>query len=705
MKRWLVLLAVVTASLCAAAEEGRPETAMKELWRRGHCLLSSVHRPAERQSAVPNDIGNTPVLQPPVRMGKGTLLCYAVGGGDVWAADDGALYRVNAESGEVAATYGPGEGLPGAAVQSIAPDDGRVWLATREGLAVLDVAGGRIEQVEDVRFTLGRVAAAGGHAWVVSDAGAWHLGPNAEQWEALPDFPARRALERVAAKGWWHAFWRRKLETLIPAVLSTEDGLYCICSNILLCFDPDTGKWQTLSTDAWSAATDGRKVWALTTGAVLRYDGAQGKLTTYKLGEGPAAGRPVDMAVADAAFYVVSEPDYDQGSKSFVGGGISRLDTATGQWTVTETVDGTDIRFLSAIAADTGEVWAACLTYDGAVEQGAHPGMAHVKRWKPRVTGLATLRRTAEGWTLMPAEDLPRENRWVMGQKGTENRGDVLPRTVEALCPSGDRVWGAYRMMPEKYYAGYYFSFGCLAGRQRDGWQPVFDARTRELHLVGEQPQLMLISHSHGERIVLAEGHPDLLGLDSTAGKPVAVFENGVSIQAGDAFRTPLLEPFRIYWQATAAVPTEEAVWFGGDAGTLSRLDRKTGKLELVGVVPGRKIAAMAAKDGRVFARTVPFEAVLPHSMADAPELPAAGVIAFDGESWEPAEGMPGSPQTRFSCKNKSSYLYRDEQRVAFLKGVFKPDVLCEDPYAKVLWVGTYSGVAPVPLTEVSADE
>ncbi len=42
---------------------------------------------------------------------------------------------------------------------------------------------------------------------------------------------------------------------------------------------------------------------------------------------------------------------------------------------------------------------------------------------------------------------------------------------------------------------------------------------------------------------------------------------------------------------------------------------------------------------------------------------------------------------------------------MAFLKGVFKPGVLCEDPYAGVLWLRTYSGVAAVPLAEVSGDE
>ncbi len=515
MKRLLLVLTLTVASAAAVpAEEPseRTRAAMKELWRRGFCLLSSVHRPAERQAAVPEDIDSALVLQPAVRTGKGRLLCHAVDGDTLWAADDAMLYAVSAAHGRVVSTYGRARGLPEAAVQSIAPDRDRVWLATRAGLAVLNLEVGRIEPVEEVRFTLGRVVAAEGHAWIVSDAGAWHFAPESHRWQALSEFPAQHALQRIAAKDWWHAFWRRKLDTLIPPALCTDDGLYCICSKRLLHFDLQAGQWRTLSTNVWHAAARHGTVWALGTTGVLRYEGADGSLTTYALGEGPAAGRPIDMALADDAFYLVSEPDYDEKSGEFIGGGISRFDLEKDRWTVTERADGVDIRFLSTIAAHGDEVWAACLTYDRPVELGAHPGMAHVKRWKPRATGLALVHRTADGWVLIDAHELPSEKRWVMGQKDTVNQDEIVPRTVEALCLSPDRIWGVYRMMPRRYYAGYYFSFGCLARREDGGWKARFDARTRELHLQGEQPDLMLISHSHGQRIVLAEGHPDLLG-------------------------------------------------------------------------------------------------------------------------------------------------------------------------------------------------
>jgi len=51
-----------------------------------------------------------------------------------------------------------------------------------------------------------------------------------------------------------------------------------------------------------------------------------------------------------------------------------------------------------------------------------------------------------------------------------------------------------------------------------------------------------------------------------------------------------------------------------------------------------------------------------------------------------------------FRCRRKSSYLYEGDRRIGFLKGAFRPVVLCEDPVGKKLWLSTHSGVASVPL-------
>ena len=105
----LILLSMALAGFTHAAERpGRvdqinvsPEikAGMMEFWRRGNCQLSSVYLPAQKQAPVPSDIGTTPVLVPRLYNAKGLLLCYAVDGETIWAADDQALYEINASTG------------------------------------------------------------------------------------------------------------------------------------------------------------------------------------------------------------------------------------------------------------------------------------------------------------------------------------------------------------------------------------------------------------------------------------------------------------------------------------------------------------------------------------------------------------------------------------------------------------------------------
>jgi len=711
MTRRMIALAVVflAPAVGVADDADGPadvDAAMQELWRRGSCLLSSVHQPAARESAVPADVGDTPVVHPRVLARTGAVLAWAVDAGTIWAADDQSLHETDAATGLPAGRFDRSDGLPDAAVQSIAPAPDAVYLATRGGLARLDRRTRTIAEVEGVRFRVGRLAAGDGGVWLVSDAGAWHCAPGRRNWRKLPDFPGQTDLRRVVAHGFWSAWWRRRAEGLIPSVLATSDGLYAVVLDRLVRFGPDAGdggRWTQLGRGAWRAAARGRTVWALTTGGVLRCDpSASPAVRRFRAGKGPAAGRPVAMAPADGAFFLASEPDYDPKAGRFVGGGLSRMDLASGTWTVAQTVGGRDVRFATALAPDGHGAWAGCILYDRVVRLGAHPGMAHVKRWRPHAVGIGLLRHDRGRWTLTPRTDLKTEKRIVMGQKGTAREDLVGPASIEGLRRVGDRVWGIYRMTPADYYAGYYVSAGCLAVRSGGGWRGIFDARTDALALAGEFPHLMLISHSHGERVVLAEGHPVVLSVEAVAGRAWAVCESGLFVHEAvdDAFRPAVRQAPRVYWRTTAAAAAKDAVWFGGDGGTISRFDRRTGRLELVGVAPGRKVIAMAAAAGGVVARTAAADVPLPVGLRDAPKLPRADRLLCSGRTCRATDVDARPPETDFHCRRKGSYLYRGRRRVAFLKGVFRPRVLCEDRIGGRLWLSTYSGVASIPLPE-----
>jgi len=704
MSRGLLLfLSLLLGPAAQGPDEPPPpevKAAMEELWRRGRCLLSSVHKPAARESAVPEDIGHTQVLDPRLYARRAALLCYALHGQTIWAADDQSLYQVDGKAGKLIRRFGPPNGLPNVPIQAIAPAGDALWLATRSGLARVDPKTGRIAPLPDIRFKLARLAAGPSGLWLVSDAGAYRLAPGQSRWRRLPDFPGQEQLAKITRRGFWSALWRNRRLATIPSMFATDDGLYVVCLKRLLRYHPAGNEWLQISDQAWQAIPQARAVWALTTSGAVRYDPAAGRTEQFQSGQGPAAGRPITAAATDRAFFMASQPDYDDKAKRFVGGGISRLDLTTGTWTITETVDGADIRFVSALLADGDQVWAACTLYDRAVELGAHPGMAHVKRWRPHPSGLGLLRCSGGRYTLIKGERLETEKRWVMGQKDTVKPDCVGPESIESLCRCGTRAWGVYRMVPEQYYAGYYISAGCLAVRSEDEWQKRFDTRTSELDLGGEQPELMLISHSHGDRIVLAEGHPVVLGIEQVAGRAWAVCESGLFVHdpQSDRFTPVVQEEFRLYWRATAAAAGKGEVWFGGDGGTISRLDRDSGCLELVGVVPGRKIVAIRVEQNRVAVRTAKTTVTLPVSLRSAPRLPEADSLVFDGKTWSAASARVEPAGSSLSCREKSSYLYRGDRQIAFLKGVFRPTVLCEDSSGNKLWLATYHGVASIPL-------
>ena len=701
-------MAILLSLVVRAGGEQPPapvKAAMDELWRRGHCLLSSVLKPAARESALPGDLGNTPVLHPRLRGACGKLLCYAADARTIWAADDQSLYQVDAAAARVVKRYSLSDGLPDAAIQSIALSGGVVWLATRSGLAKVDVRTGRCTTVPGIRFGLARLAAGKSGVWLISDSGAYRLPPGGAKWRKLPEAPALETLAGVSRRGFWWARWRVQAASWLPRMFATPDGLYAICLGRLLCYPATGGAWRQITDRAWHAAAQGGAVWALTTGGLVRYDAAGGRMERFAAGEGLPSGRPAALAVGGSAIFVATEADYDSRAKRFMGGGIGRLDLRTGKWTVTRKVGDTDVRFVTALLADGDEAWAACTLYDRIVQLGAHPGMAHVKRYRPHVSGLALLHFSGKAWRVVPLEKHKPDRRWVLGQKGTYATDAIVPKRFERLWRCRDRLWGVFRMVPERYYSGYYISAGSLAVRTGGAWRGRFDIRTEELGLAGEQPRLMLISHSHGARLVLAEGHPVVLGMAPVGGRTWAVCESGLFVHdsAAGKFLPVVRTAHRAYWRVTSAAAGRHAVWFAGDAGTISRLDRKTGRLELVGVAEGRKIVDVAVTkdlggDDVVLARTAATRAVLPASLERAVRLPAAENIAFDGTKWHASDERVPTVSSRFSCRNRGNYLYRGKERVAFVKGVFRPIVLCQDPHASRLWLGTHSGVASVPL-------
>ena len=684
--------------------------------RGGRCMNSRVYAPAQREARVPKNLGRVPVVQPRLRLRAGRLTAFSLSDETLWAADDQALYQAHVPTARLVRTFGRSEGLPDDTVQELAVSDDGVWLATFSGLAKLDPETGRIASVPDVRFTVGSLAAGESGTWVMSDSATFHLPPGGEQWIKVPDFPGQSRLTASVRAGFWLFRWHHREISLVASCFVTPSGLGVLHERRLYHCD-GRGQWRTLASGVWQAIADGDQVWALATDGVLGIDLASGQSTLHRYGQGPAEGRPVAIVLVENALFLASHGNYETKArefKGFNGGGISRLDLATGKWTVTDKIGETSVQFVDSLFAEGRDVWAGVMLYDKPIQRGAHPGMAHVKRWLPHPSGIGLARFADGSWSIQTGLDLKTDHRW-MAPHGKGVYLDTLgPQNVEMMCRTGSRLWGVCRIVPEHWYGGYTLSVGSLAERKGDGWQAGIKLRTSEFALGGEHPALLGISRSHGG-VYLAEGHARVLGIRTVGDRCCVISQTGVFVHdpATDRFQCVVREPDRLYFRATCGVPTADSVWFGGDGGTVSRLDRKTGRLALAGVVPGRTVTGIGAKGDRVVVTTRPGKATLPVSLADAPSLPEADVLVWDGQQWAggseadlkdvPVKGTP-SLACRFKgghrdvAKRQDNYLDRDGKPVAYLRGVFRPQALCDDAEAGLLWLATYAGIASVPL-------
>jgi hypothetical protein len=719
MRTWIAALAAVCAictSANAQANDTMPSKAdalagQKEMRRRGgNCMNSQVYSPAMRESRLPRDIGNTPAITPRIRQKFGKLVCYTVAGDGIWAADDQTVYYVSGD-GKTVKSYDRSHGLLDATVQDIAVVGDNVWLATLSGLARLDAKANKIKAVPAVTFTTGEFVKHEKNTWLITNAGIWRLGAGAKTWAKLPDFPGRKRLaDRIASGFWWYRWVDKEIRPVTDA-FATEDGLYLLHGRVLYRYD---GKWSVVVRNAWRAMPQGRTVWALCTKGVYHYDAVKNAGVLHTYGKGPALGRPVAMAATDAAFFIASHGTYNAKAKKFggfTGGGISRFDAATGKWSVTGKIGGVNIHFVDSLQVSGGDVLAGVMLYDKPIRRGAHPGMAHVKRWTPHPSGLGLARLHDGKWTMLKREGLKTQKLWMAPQSVRVYAGVMGPQHIDRMCRIGDRIWGAYRVFPEKWYAGYFISGGCLARKVDGKWEAAFDVRTDELGLAGEYPGLLEMSRSHGS-VYLGEGYLRILGVEQVAGRCWLISQAGLYMYDAekDRFAGVVKQADRLYNRASCAAPGKDAVWFGGDGGTISRLDRKTGQLELVGRVPGRTIAAIHADGNRVMVRTTPGKVTLPATLRDTPKLPAADTLFFDGKQWRPSTMMVNVTKTLYTCnfkgehshkaKRQVNYLMHGKKRIAFIKGVYRPKVLAEDPVGKKLWLTSWSGVFSVPLPE-----
>lgn len=710
---------MVSAGICAAAVEPKPaeKAAMDEYWRhapRHGCLCCSAYIPAPKAAAVPANIGSLPVLEARVYEARARLACFCACDKCLWAADDQTVYRVDVARRAVAASYGVADGLGDVPVRQLVCDGKWVWIVGAGGLSRLDVAAGKIEGVHQPRFTLGRMGVGPAGAFLVTDKGAYRWNAAGGRFDSIGVYPGLSQVARAAERGFWQFEWSRHVPSLLRGVVVGRRAVYVLAGNTLSRFSD--GAWAELARDAWRIERDEAALWAVTTGGLLHYDCLNGKVTRAGAGAKAPPGKPVDLAVVGGAGYLLAEPRYDPGAKRFVGGGISRFDPAAGTWSTSGDVDGAQVAFTTTAAVDGADLMVGVRVVGKTEHRSLHPGMANVREYVPQITGLGVAVRRAGGtWRFIRLKGIDGGPCWVMGQQKRFRRDRVRPQHISHLLACGDRLWAVLRNFPENFYGGYRPTVQCIARRAGKEWAPVVEPpRAASLGLGGDQPGILCLTATHRKPIVLGHGFPKVLGLLQAADTVWVVHEGGIHAYdpASDRFRAVLTEGFRAYWQVTAGACGPSAVWFGTDAGTITRYDRRERRFSLVGVVPGRAISEIRVGTGTVLVRTAKpkIKALLPAGLSDLAKLPAADVLRYDGRSWSPADGrdMPPKPAARYAFqsgdrKRPGTYLASSPagsaqaKRLACLKGVFQPKVLCQDG-PNALWLSVWCGVARLEL-------
>jgi hypothetical protein len=671
------------------------------------CLCCSVYIPAPKAAVVPRDIGATPLLSSRLYENKPRLSCWTWAGEDLWLADDAAVYRIDGRRRRLARTVTSRDGLADVAIRQLVADGESLWIVGAGAVSRLALETGEVGRVACPAFGVARMAAGPAGTFLLTDRGAYRWNASTGAMEPLAAYPGQERVAKAAARGFWEYAWRDHWPAMLRDAAVARNALYVIAGNTLSRFDGQ--KWRELSRAAWQLRVSGDDVFALTTAGMLHCDDRTGVSRHFAGGAGPAPGRPAVLIAARQAAYLLVEGTFAKQGEPLQGGGICRFDPRSATWDDLAALGGTPLGLPTA-ATSAGELFAAVQLAIAVHRRSLHPGMARVKRNVPRVEGLAVAVGSPGGeWRLVKLSGLPGEVRWVLGQRDRRQRDRLRPQRIVDLLSCGGRLWATTENYPEHFYGGYVHAVQCVARRGEDGWRAVADRdRLASLHLAGEQPALLCLTATHGEPVVLGHGQRRVLGLVECAGTAWVVHEGGAYAYDAetDRFSAVLVEPFRAYWQVTAADGDASAVYFGSDAGTITRYDRRSGRFELLGVCGGRKVERVAVRGGKVYVRTADSQAALPHALKDLPKIgpPAADVLVYDGAAWTPAAAarMPPAkpPPWQF---DKAGYLGESRggrpagRRIGYVRGVFQPRVLCADDTGTA-WIAVWGGVGRVSL-------
>ena len=640
---------------------------------------------------------------------------------NLWVATDNEVVQISLALKAVVRKH-PELGLGGDGIRQIASDGARLWLAGRNNLTAWFTGdwmpAGRGYQQDFVKLFRRQ-----GKVWGMADNGVHEPSSSGELPRQLPPLPTGSRMRTMVADGIWAPWWERATRHFVEGSVWVDSRLYATSFGDL--YELAEGKWNRIAGDAWNLAADGSHVWFVGAGGVVEYDPVTGRQRVHvppRLGE----GRCSQFLLTRAAAWVAVEPAAGGERR---GGGLARLDLASGEWRVWADINGQPAGRVSVLKEEGGTVRAVTASGRSPTES-ADPGMMHVRRETFVATNfcLHSFDERGREWTSVAVETPALETRLICGHDGSGATAPIRPQDVRDICVAGDRIFASVRLRPDGFFSGYWPTVCQIASRAGPAapWIARWEHHPEELNLQGEQPEALNISNG-GRRVVAALGHDEPLGLFNCDGQAWAITEGCVGWFDAAAGRwVKAYEPgFNLYWRATAAIEDageRPALFVGSDRGVICRSDINAGQFELQVALKDRSIDRFFRDaQGRIVATSQPAPlGRLPVQLRDKLKIMDCDAVAWDGREWRALSGAVATPpaaEPRWFFKPVEKRSVRDKSQGNFLWGpmpgkeepapryylkeAFFPEVLCEG-LGHRLYIATFAGLVVLQLPEAT---
>jgi hypothetical protein len=710
-------------------------TAGGELWRRMRCNACVV-LPATINAAQPKKLRGAQAVTGRYYPFREMYSSSVRDKENLWLATGEQLVRISLKERKVLRTYDRSSGLPDSMIYQLVSDGKTLWVAQRCGVASLDIATGKISAPEEFKASYAKILVNQEATWVITDRATFRVTSAKNTPEKFPPIPSAVRIARVIKKGIWTPHWERRTGHLLSALAVIKGKL--MVSSYGNIYQLAEGKWTTVANRNWQPVLLNENLWYLNSGGLNQYQPDSGKSLLHKL---PDGGTAVRLLASGQFVWVAAYPVAKEKDAAPVGGGLARFDTVEKKWQSFALVKGTPTDRICAMASVGSQLWVVALLGKNSTKS-AHPGMTTTRRNIFETTGMKLLhfgpadekKTVGIGAGTWSSYDLPREDfekRLICGQDGKRGMDTIVPEFIEKISVGPKRIFAATRLVPRKYFGGYWPCINGIASRESGSWKASFEHKPAQLGLEGQQPAVLNISNGELSRVNSslknqlweAVGHDMVLDLFYDRENHWAVTSGGAAffdLKTGKWQRLAEAK-YRWYWRVSAALEDQGWLYIGSDRGLISRMEIATGKFEHLGTIKNRSISRIEKDDNGnlLFGSQLTQLGQLPvHLKVKLKELEAVAAI-YDGQQLKvlktPSSTLMLARSSEWSFrkfvrrghfdKTRGNFLCKGKVKTSqikpsyYLKEVFFPLFLCSGNNENRMWVSTYTGMVRLDLS------